>query len=996
MDALSIQRNLDFSVERRTSAAKVEKQAPAASDPARAASPSDPPVRLDADLNPAERFAQSRLILQTGESVLAEVYDVLARMDGLLRQSGGSSGGLDAELAALGREIDRLLAGAAADGVQLFLPDGAPAPSFPDWLLNGLAQGIRDRSALLSSLNLRADAGPELIRSAVLQYSLGANRTTDYLATLYLGAVIAGGGTIPERLDEDAMLDGLRRLLELVDGGMGLDQAISELTNGTFTSLFDFEARFSGGTAPGLTDFLTGLLLSEDGSALPSLPGLLDGLAGLGGLDLDLWAMLDSLQLFDVGAGTAETPLPDALPGPGLAPGEAASNPPAAVDAAENAAENAAAAPDAAHVEARDTSPAVNVPPSSLQFGALEVSGRDLSGVVFADGALTLNGSASVILRGGQPGLVIHLDGPGPVTLENVDAAALVVDAPGARVLTAGHTTLEQIVLPGGAALSLDVGGQLNVKQLQAEPDSHLRLLRGALLLDGEQPGLPAETVLAGTVLAAPAILSAGAAQIAAQDGREAPKPFDLVLSALLPGVERLIAATVDGAPARLLLAGQSPAQLWLNTGPDGSNGYPAHMVTLTGVDALGNRASRPLYLRWNGAQFLEVPMYPNPFQISGGVEDEDWSYDPASRTLRILTARAMTISGGAGMDANLKPFSGRIVLADGLGATELTLDGAVCQVSAGRAFDLGHENQVTLLLRRENRFQSGAGCAGLSLGDGTALLIDAAPDEGGTLTASGGFGGAGIGRDRSAGPDSRCRVSIRGGAITARTFGAGAGIGAGRDGALGPISIGGGTIFASAGRGGGAAIGGAPGGPVGDITISGGEITVSAPSLPSAIGAGKGSGCGEVRIARAARIINKDAPSGPSEPKKPKGIPLELGNETILLPQFHLSAGNLCIQTLDVSTPSALHDAHRNVSEASKRLWRIHLAYSEMFSRLEEHLNSLWNVHSSLGGPIRTAGTAGELLTGVRQAVLERPSRLVEGRQQSAAGEIYQLMHKD
>ena len=83
-------------------------------------------------------------------------------------------------------------------------------------------------------------------------------------------------------------------------------------------------------------------------------------------------------------------------------------------------------------------------------------------------------------------------------------------------------------------------------------------------------------------------------------------------------------------------------------------------------------------------------------------------------------------------------------------------MEGVVCKVSAGRAFSLGKDNQVTLLLQRgtENVFESGAGCAGISLGDGTSLYIDQTKGQGpdGTLSATGGDGGAGIGRDSGAG----------------------------------------------------------------------------------------------------------------------------------------------------------------------------------------------------------------------------------------------------
>ena len=148
--------------------------------------------------------------------------------------------------------------------------------------------------------------------------------------------------------------------------------------------------------------------------------------------------------------------------------------------------------------------------------------------------------------------------------------------------------------------------------------------------------------------------------------------------------------------------------------------------------------------------------MYPNPFTVTGGEPGRDWIYDEASHTLHILSAQVTAIAGGTGVDARKEAFSGRIALADGIGAVELALDGVVCRVSSGRAFRLGRGNDVTLLLQNgtDNLFESGAGCAGISLGDGTSLRIDCADrpeageDPAGTLDATIGVGAQGAQSD--------------------------------------------------------------------------------------------------------------------------------------------------------------------------------------------------------------------------------------------------------
>ena len=141
--------------------------------------------------------------------------------------------------------------------------------------------------------------------------------------------------------------------------------------------------------------------------------------------------------------------------------------------------------------------------------------------------------------------------------------------------------------------------------------------------------------------------------------------------------------------------------------------------------------------------------------------------YEGGTQTLHILSGKVSGVSGGSGVDAEQAPFSGRIVLADGIGAVALALGGVSCRVSAGRAFYLGAGNDVTLLPEggTANFFESGGDCAGISLGKGTSLRVDCTHTGGlpaGTLTAS---GGASIGGD--GGRPAAGRIMIRGGAVT-------------------------------------------------------------------------------------------------------------------------------------------------------------------------------------------------------------------------------------
>ena len=115
----------------------------------------------------------------------------------------------------------------------------------------------------------------------------------------------------------------------------------------------------------------------------------------------------------------------------------------------------------------------------------------------------------------------------------------------------------------------------------------------------------------------------------------------------------------------------------------------------------------------------------------------------------------------------------------------------------------------------------------------------------GGTVTATGGDGAAGIG---GGGSDSGKNITITGGTVTATGGGGAAGIGGGRQGGSGEnITITGGTVTATGvGWKSGAGIGGGGGGSGENITITGGTVTATGGDGAAGIGGGdRGSGKG-------------------------------------------------------------------------------------------------------------------------------------------------------
>ncbi len=957
------------------------------------------------------QIRESRRTLQSGEAVLAEVQENLSRMEALAREAAGEGetdrDALQAQLDRLRQEIDRIMR-SAAGGADLFLDgdledgadallyallsDAAAGQDLPGWL----TQGGLTADQILSSLGLDKTASGADLMAAIIGSSLDGNSAAGRLAALYLGAVIAGGG-IDGTASMEMALEGLRQLMEKVAQGVPADQAVAELTGGTFTSLSDFQSQFTSGTAPGLEAFLTNLLLTGAGDLLLDFPAIPPLLAGLEGMNLEL--LMNLLSSGESASGEAAAP-------PVLPEAEAALVPAGGPDAAPPPEDHAL---------------------SVMDLGSVRVSGQDLSGVSLGDnGVLIVAGQGDVTVEGAGPDAPeILLTGSGTVTLRSVSAPLLTVDGSGVQLAGAGENTLQTVRLRPGAVLTLDGGGFLRMGSLEAAPTALLRLRPGAAaeVRRGEDS-------MGGTripvILEGPASLAVQADRVSDPRGRSL-DPVDVIWKALLPGWSAVTAMAVDGRQVRTHLpGGELPAlvRLWLGKG-DGSQGHPIHSLAFWGRDGAGRAKTRYAYLRWNQqtGSFQEINMYPNPFTVTGGEADRDWVYEEETQTLRILSSRVTAVSGGSGTDASQTPFSGRIALADNIGSIELTLGGVVCRTSSGRAFSLGRENNVTLLLQSgsSSLFESGAGCAGVSLGDGACLRIDRDGSPGGrgpadgSLTAAGGPGGAGIGRDSGAGRDRTARIHIRGGVITALGTGGGAGIGGGKGSPMGSIVITGGVIDATGGPGGGAGIGGALAAPVGDISIRGGTISAAAADQAAAIGAGVRGACGDILITGTARIlkalggnpgadigaclfggcgqvlISGGADIGSAKPWTRTGISLEMGADTATLPQFRLSAKSLRLDGLSVATREQARAARRTVELDRRWVSRIQDAYGALYGQLEQSFSGLYG--SQPEGPVRDSVSAGALVTDMRQSILRESARVIRTHSRRTKECVWQLL---
>ena len=176
-----------------------------------------------------------------------------------------------------------------------------------------------------------------------------------------------------------------------------------------------------------------------------------------------------------------------------------------------------------------------------------------------------------------------------------------------------------------------------------------------------------------------------------------------------------------------------------------------------------------------------------------------------------------------------------------------VTLDNVNIDVSSegseyNAAITTKGEGNVTIELNGTNTVKSGSEHAGLEKNnDGKLTITDSNKDQG-SLDATGGEFGAGIGGgDGGAGTD----ITVSGGKVIAKGGKYGAGIGGGHKGDGKDITVSGGDVTAE-GVFRGAGIGGGCEGDGTDITISGGDVTAKSVDLGAGIGGGyKGAGTG-------------------------------------------------------------------------------------------------------------------------------------------------------
>lgn len=234
----------------------------------------------------------------------------------------------------------------------------------------------------------------------------------------------------------------------------------------------------------------------------------------------------------------------------------------------------------------------------------------------------------------------------------------------------------------------------------------------------------------------------------------------------------------------------------------------------------------------------------------------DSWYLENGDITIKATSDTSQTVTQGENSKEDSNPtISNWDPNGNNAGNTGSTSNTIIIEAAAGAKANVTLENvnintgvaaittsgkgDVNIELDGTNTVQSGNDHAGVEKkGDGTLTITD--EDKDGSLTATGGFNGAGIGGGFGG---SGSNITIEGGEITATGGFDGAGIGGGYKGSGSNITISDGEVTAT-GAGAGAGIGGSYKGSGSGITIEGGKVTAQGDLGGAGIGGGyRGSG---------------------------------------------------------------------------------------------------------------------------------------------------------
>ena len=248
--------------------------------------------------------------------------------------------------------------------------------------------------------------------------------------------------------------------------------------------------------------------------------------------------------------------------------------------------------------------------------------------------------------------------------------------------------------------------------------------------------------------------------------------------------------------------------------------------------------------------------------------------------------------------------------------AGSLTATGGDSGAGIGGGLD-GNGKNITI---KGGTVTATGGRLGAGIGGGEGSSGENITIKGGTVTATGGKWGAGIGGGsggyRGGDAGSGKNITITGGTVTAAGGEGGAGIGGGMNGSGNNITIKGGTVTATGG-GYSAGIGGSSSGSGKNITINGGTVNAAGGTYGAGIGGGlRGSGS-NVTVSGAAQVTTT---AGKRDNRFGAGA--TIGNGGKKTPGGELVDGDEIQAKLDDLTTGYIHHVNYNQDGTVKREW--------------------------------------------------------------------------
>ena len=709
---------------------------------------------------------------------------------------------------------------------------------FPDWFVEGIAQTASGPGNWLTSsaIHISENSDDAAIKTAIQNNKLGSGTAasqygTGYLACMYLGSVIAGGGTPVVPVDAATISCGLTKLFNKVLSGDSLNSAIDSLTGGKFSSSTDFVAKFNN-SSDEIAGFVRNLLHATGSGRGGIVSGDLTATDLTPDTDLG-----DSVKLFQL--DPTKTGIQNLYP--------------------DGYHVYSGGATDVSGTAPTDFDPVL----SGKEYGDFIVVGALEKDISYDESTGTLtflgNSDASVFLKSGltsSNGKIV-IQGKNNIKLNDIklSAADALTIQENTKITYSGVNQFGGIRLESDKNVIFEGTGRLEADSFSADDTNMVIFSGGAVVIGNDGSGALGTNVKViidkDNKASVAATISPNPMDYGDASGQELyatpALPWDKLTS--LKG--DIVSVSIDKQESKMQIENGGPANFWL---PKGDDPLTPTKHTVVVKDSAG--VSRTLIAELNDTTGLfEWSELARPFQVTkaGGVaavEGTDYHYEGDGK-LVIDVSGDYVISGGKSAGIDGEDLYGNIKLADGIGAVGIQLDGVECTPDSDCAFDLGMDNQVTIELAdgKQNIFQSGDGYAGIQFGDNTQLVIKETANGMGMLEAAGGKNGAGIGcGDES--PASGSSIEIQGGTITASGGTYGAGIGAAENAGFGNIKITNGTINAIGGTG-GAGIGGSDGSKatVGDIEITGGTITASSQAHGAGIGGGWTSKNGAITI---------------------------------------------------------------------------------------------------------------------------------------------------